>query len=294
MSYNDDLYHWGIKGMKWGIRRFQNKNGTLTALGKKRKKSESKADDAEAKKTSGSKSVKDMSDQELREQTARLNLERQYLDAKNNVDRLNPKQVSKGEQFVAAFKQHVAPELTNVGKRLLSQYMEKKGKELLGLSDGDSLDALKKEVLKLNLQKQKRQLTADLEGGTTAKKNDKSSDTGSSSKKSDKSSDAASNSKKNNPESSSSARGSKSTATTQTPAPVPKKFTPSNSNAQSVHDVYSRYYNKSSYTVSNLYKSGYMMTPVNKLETGSNARNTVALLSNVGDWKMRSLEDIDN
>ena len=30
------LKHWGIKGMKWGIRRFQNKDGSLTAAGRKR------------------------------------------------------------------------------------------------------------------------------------------------------------------------------------------------------------------------------------------------------------------
>ena len=30
------LYHHGIKGMKWGIRRFQQKDGTLTSAGKKR------------------------------------------------------------------------------------------------------------------------------------------------------------------------------------------------------------------------------------------------------------------
>lgn len=30
------LVHWGKKGMRWGVRRYQNKDGTLTELGKKR------------------------------------------------------------------------------------------------------------------------------------------------------------------------------------------------------------------------------------------------------------------
>ena len=36
MVRNDELCHHGIKGQKWGVRRYQNSDGTLTAAGRKR------------------------------------------------------------------------------------------------------------------------------------------------------------------------------------------------------------------------------------------------------------------
>lgn len=35
-NYADELYHHGVKGMKWGVRRYENEDGTLTPSGKKR------------------------------------------------------------------------------------------------------------------------------------------------------------------------------------------------------------------------------------------------------------------
>lgn len=56
--YDQDLYHYGIKGMKWGIRRYQNKDGTLTSKGKKRyEKSNDNSNDEDEIKNNKSRKI---------------------------------------------------------------------------------------------------------------------------------------------------------------------------------------------------------------------------------------------
>lgn len=75
---NDTKYliHYGVLGMKWGVRRYQNKDGTYTKKGRKHR-TEIHED---YKKAHDKKSVKSMSDAELRSRNNRLSMERQYSD----------------------------------------------------------------------------------------------------------------------------------------------------------------------------------------------------------------------
>lgn len=67
----NELYHHGVKGMKWGVRRYQNKDGTLTAAGKRRNQK------AENKRYELANNAKRMS----------RSFSRASEDAKKNLDR---------------------------------------------------------------------------------------------------------------------------------------------------------------------------------------------------------------
>ena len=121
----NELYHFGIKGMRWGVRRYQNPDGSLTNAGKKRLKKghasneENDSSNKSSTKSSSTKTVEDMSDDELRQAINRLQLEQQYKN-------LSPKNVSKGKKFVDTVKNDVLkPAAIDIGKQVAKSLMTK-------------------------------------------------------------------------------------------------------------------------------------------------------------------------
>lgn len=114
---NNELYHYGIKGQKWGVRRFQNEDGTRTQLGRKRRQQNRYRDisDEDLRRSTDPKVLyanRDrLTDQELQNRLNRINME-------NNLARMSKKR-SRSNEFtnkvldktIEAASQEIAKEI---------------------------------------------------------------------------------------------------------------------------------------------------------------------------------------
>ena len=76
---NNELYHYGVLGMKWGVRKSRGGGVSNTGRRGRTTKERPPAHD-DYKKAHSKKSVREMSDAELRSRINRLDMERRYRD----------------------------------------------------------------------------------------------------------------------------------------------------------------------------------------------------------------------
>ena len=88
----DELMHYGVLGMRWGVRR--SRSGSSRSSRRKRKQI-NLSEDAETAKTLKKKKLDEMSNAELRKLNERQNLERNYKQA-------NKSRIAKGMAFVTS------------------------------------------------------------------------------------------------------------------------------------------------------------------------------------------------
>ena len=126
MRYESELYHFGIKGMKWGVRRYQNKDGSLTSAGKKRYSKEYKK---QAKKVTQDirNNLGRLSDEANVEVAERFNREQERKYGKNYMDR---------DEYALEFDEAYINNYDKVFDRKLSDFIQsnenyRKSKELV-------------------------------------------------------------------------------------------------------------------------------------------------------------------
>lgn len=139
-----ELYHHGIKGMRWGIRRYQNKDGSLTPAGEKRLENyKEKELDRVTKKYQTDKLRKKLN-----------KVERQYGDylddhavgkvskARYRVLKSSGMEYMEKRKIVSMTYQDMMKEQTDLRKAKVNRFIKGLGQKTVGLIIGESSPSL--------------------------------------------------------------------------------------------------------------------------------------------------------
>lgn len=147
------IEHHGILGMKWGIRRYQYKDGTLTPEGKRKAKKSRRDDDLlSTSKYSNKKYYRDATDAELIKATNRNNLEANYqrsvYNRKMAYEQLHPTKTKLGKKIISAF----GNALLNKAAQDITSSAYDYGKEYVTREANKALNEAKKKKLRKKMK----------------------------------------------------------------------------------------------------------------------------------------------
>ena len=174
------LSHHGVKGQKWGIRRFQYKDGSLTPAGQRRAAKmrtaytqltgkklrshpESLKKSSDKSKSGGKTSDADDQITELKKQKELLTAKKDVLELQNKISELTPKKVSAGKKFIEKFGPTIAK---NVWEGVLKNNINKWIENKLGLKVPETESARLKRLAtdaqnRYNIEKNKNLFNAE-------------------------------------------------------------------------------------------------------------------------------------
>lgn len=167
---NYELYHHGVKGQKWGVRKDRSKS-TGSRLVKKMKTSAAafsakrkarKEEEAIRKREQRimKTPLKKLTAAELAERAKILQAKKTALDLEKQCKQASKETQGTGKAFVGKmFNEMVVPAAIDSGKNVLKDYFIKVGKDKLGLNAQDALASLRRQADEAGLRNTIAQLS---------------------------------------------------------------------------------------------------------------------------------------